>query len=139
MADYNVNMKQWNGNSFDNVLPLAYNSNKFDGKTYSEVSAIFGNCKIQQLQYAGNGMLSVTIVFEFEPKIIFWMRPDSNSGYLTLINPRNKWVSGWAQNVPMNISWDGNTVTLSGESEFLSYAYGWANKNNETYNIVAMS
>ena len=40
MADYNVNMKQWNGSSFDNVLPLAYmanNAGKLDGKTYEEI------------------------------------------------------------------------------------------------------
>ena len=37
MADYNVNMKQWNGTSFDNVLPLAYNSNLLNGKTYTDI------------------------------------------------------------------------------------------------------
>lgn len=40
MADYNVNMKQWNGTSFDNVFPLAYmanNAEKLDGKTYADI------------------------------------------------------------------------------------------------------
>lgn len=40
MADYNVNMRQWNGTSFDNVLPLAYmanNAGKLDGKTYEQI------------------------------------------------------------------------------------------------------
>ena len=40
MADYNVNMKQWNGTSFDNVLPLAYmanNAGRLNGKTYEEI------------------------------------------------------------------------------------------------------
>ncbi len=40
MANYNVNMKQWNGSSFDNVLPLAYNSNKIDGKTWAQVTQL---------------------------------------------------------------------------------------------------
>ena len=40
MADYNVNMKQWNGTSFDNVLPLAYDSNKIDGKTWAQVTQL---------------------------------------------------------------------------------------------------
>lgn len=37
MADYNVNMKQWNGTSFNNVLPLAYNAKQLGGKTYDEI------------------------------------------------------------------------------------------------------
>ena len=37
MADYNVNMKQWNGSSFDNVLPLAFNSKALDGKSYDDI------------------------------------------------------------------------------------------------------
>ena len=40
MANYNVNMKQWNGSSFDNVLPLAYDSNKIDGKTWAQVTQL---------------------------------------------------------------------------------------------------
>ena len=37
MADYNVNMKQWNGTSFDNVLPLAYNAKQLEGKSYNDI------------------------------------------------------------------------------------------------------
>ena len=37
MADYNVNMKQWNGTSFDNVLPLAYNAKQLEGQSLAEV------------------------------------------------------------------------------------------------------
>lgn len=43
MADYNVNMKQWNGTSFDNVLPLAYlskNSNNLNGKSLDEINKL---------------------------------------------------------------------------------------------------
>lgn len=40
MANYNVNMRQWNGSSFDNVLPLAYDSNKIDGKTWAQVTQL---------------------------------------------------------------------------------------------------
>lgn len=40
MANYNVNMKQWNGTSFDNVLPLAYDSKKIDGKTWAQVTQL---------------------------------------------------------------------------------------------------
>lgn len=42
MADYNVNMKQWNGTSFDNVLPLAYNALALNGKNMWDIaSSIF--------------------------------------------------------------------------------------------------
>ena len=37
MADYNVNMKQWNGTSFDNVLPLAYDAKQLEGKSYNDI------------------------------------------------------------------------------------------------------
>lgn len=37
MADYNVNMKQWNGSSFDNVLPLAYNALALNGKSVLDI------------------------------------------------------------------------------------------------------
>ena len=63
MADYNVNMKQWNGTSFDNVLPLAYNSNLLNGKSYKEIVKEIGeivgtggkNCRIAYGNYLGNG------------------------------------------------------------------------------------
>ena len=57
MADYNVNMKQWNGTSFDNVLPLAYNSNKLGGKSNEEIKA-------EMKQYVDKGDKFVLIVPE---------------------------------------------------------------------------
>lgn len=68
MADYNVNMKQWNGSSFDNVLPLAYNALKFGDKTYSEFS------KIEIGTYVGNGTVGestpTVIACGFKPRIV---------------------------------------------------------------------
>lgn len=43
MADYNVNMKQWNGTSFDNVLPLAYNAKQLEGSSLSELKTDIQN------------------------------------------------------------------------------------------------
>lgn len=40
MADYNVNMKKFNGTDYDNLLPLAYNalnSQQLVGKTFDEI------------------------------------------------------------------------------------------------------
>lgn len=58
MADYNVNMKQWNGTSFDNVLPLAYNSKKFDNKTLEQVTQPL-------LEYADNGVKSIFEIVDY--------------------------------------------------------------------------
>lgn len=45
MADYNVNMKKFNGTDYDNLLPLAYNalnSQQLVGKTFDEIQTLFG-------------------------------------------------------------------------------------------------
>ena len=88
MADYNVNMKQWNGTSFDNVLPLAYNSKRLDGKTYGELP------KLHLGSYVGTGSNGdsnpTTINFEVPAKIVFlpnhryggWYKPkQADYGY----------------------------------------------------------
>lgn len=75
MATYNVNMRQYNGTSFDDVLPLAYNSQLFDNKTYSDVSASIyqlARADIDDLlyigfgSYVGTGYNSVSINFPDE-------------------------------------------------------------------------
>ena len=81
MADYNVNMKQWNGTSFDNVLPLAYNAKRFDGQSLADVEqwAEFNGYKVVTGQYVGNGSHGkshpTTIVCPFEP--IVFLTPSS--------------------------------------------------------------
>lgn len=61
MADYNVNMKQWNGSSFDNVLPLAYDSNKIDGKTWTQVT--------QLLLEKSGGTMTGDLILNGDPKL----------------------------------------------------------------------
>ena len=71
MADYNVNMKQWNGTSFDNVLPLAYNAKQLGGQSLDEVKQWVqdNNLLLYTGQYTGTGTYgasnpnSVTIPF----------------------------------------------------------------------------
>ena len=71
MADYNVNMKQWNGTSFDNVLPLAYNAKQLGGQSLEEVKQWVqdNNLLLYTGQYTGTGTYgesnpnSVTIPF----------------------------------------------------------------------------
>ena len=77
MADYNVNMKQWNGTSFDNVLPLAYNAKQLEGQSLTEVKQWVQDNGL--LLYTGSYMGTGTygesnptiLTFPFEPIIIF--------------------------------------------------------------------
>ena len=76
MADYNVNMKQWNGTSFDNVLPLAYNAKQLGGQSLAEVKQwvqdngllLYTGC------YRGTGTYGqnnpTTLTFPFEPILL---------------------------------------------------------------------
>ena len=73
MADYNVNMKQWNGTSFDNVLPLAYNAKQLDGQSLAEVKQWVqdNGLLLYTGQYTGTGTYGssnpTTLQFPFEP------------------------------------------------------------------------
>ena len=77
MADYNVNMKQWNGTSFDNVLPLAYNANQLGGQSLAEVKQWVqdNNLLLYTGQYIGTGTYGssnpTSVTFPFEPVLFF--------------------------------------------------------------------
>ena len=76
MADYNVNMKQWNGTSFDNVLPLAYNAKQLDGQSLAEVKQWVqdNGLLLYTGQYTGTGTYGqnnpTSITFPFEPILL---------------------------------------------------------------------
>ena len=75
MADYNVNMKQWNGTSFDNVLPLAYNSNLLNGSSLFDIQQYVKNNGLLLFTgtYLGNGSESMkSVTFPFIPKIFIF-------------------------------------------------------------------
>ena len=78
MADYNVNMKQWNGTSFDNVLPLAYNAKQLGGQSLAEVKQWVqdNNLLLYTGQYTGTGTYGAShptsIQFPFEPKLFIF-------------------------------------------------------------------
>nr|DAO69339.1 MAG TPA: hypothetical protein [Caudoviricetes sp.] len=80
MADYNVNMKQWNGTSFDNVLPLAYNAKQLEGQSLAEVKQWVQDNELLLYtgQYTGTGTYGqshpTSITFPFEP--IIWFTPE---------------------------------------------------------------
>ena len=85
MADYNVNMKQWNGSSFDNVLPLAYNAKQLEGKSLAEVKQWVqdNGLLLYTGQYTGTGTYGQnnpsSITFPFEP--ILFICPTYVGGY----------------------------------------------------------
>lgn len=78
MADYNVNMKQWNGTSFDNVLPLAYNAKQLEGQSLAKVKQWVrdNNLSLYTGQYIGTGTYGLnsptSITFPFEPTLFFF-------------------------------------------------------------------
>jgi len=79
MADYNVNMKQWNGSSFDNVLPLAYNAKQLEGQSLAEVKQWVQDNGLLLYTgfYTGTGTYGANkptvLQFPFEP--IIWFTP----------------------------------------------------------------
>ena len=85
MADYNVNMKQWNGTSFDNVLPLAYNAKQLGGQSLAEVKQWVQDSGLLLYtgQYTGTGTYGQnnpsSITFPFEP--ILFICPTYVGGY----------------------------------------------------------
>ena len=88
MADYNVNMKQWNGTSFDNVLPLAYNAKQLGGQSLAEVKQWVqdNGLLLYTGSYRGTGTYGASnptsITFPFEP--IIWFTPEKQ--YNNIIN-----------------------------------------------------
>lgn len=78
MADYNVNMKQWNGTSFDNVLPLAYNAKQLGGQSLAEVKQWVqdNGLVLYTGRYTGTGDYGqsnpTSVVFPFEPILFFF-------------------------------------------------------------------
>lgn len=89
MADYNVNMKQWNGTSFDNVLPLAYNAKQLEGQSLAEVKQWVqdNNLLLYTGQYTGTGTYGkddpTSVTLPFEPVLFFI--PTYNAGGVNTI------------------------------------------------------
>lgn len=73
MADYNVQMKQYNGTSFDNILPYASQALTLaggGGATEIIAQARAGLSQIATGSYVGNGQNTVLVQVGFKPKII---------------------------------------------------------------------
>ena len=73
MADYNVQMKQFNGTSFDNILPYASQALTLaggGGATEIIAQARAGLSQFATGSYIGNGQLEFNITVGFKPKVI---------------------------------------------------------------------
>ena len=74
MADYNVQMKQYNGTSFDNILPYASQALTLaggGGATEIIAQARAGLSQIATGSYVGNGQTNLNIALGFKPKFIY--------------------------------------------------------------------
>ena len=143
MADYNVNMKQWNGTSFDNVLPLAYNAKQLDGKTYDEVWNIIKqyvddndklNAKFVVSSYVGTGTSgsianSNILTFNFTP-ILVVINAQDHSEYPSpciLVRDSKKTLSqvGADRSYNINVSWGNNDVSWYNTDTYSGYQLNW--------------
>ena len=110
MADYNVNMKQWNGTSFDNVLPLAYNAKQLEGQSLAEViaSATLNRIEFESVKVAGVYQSSISVTFQKPPRfIIFSIYGNGNGAFGIAANIEEYEVGGH------KISTNANTISES--------------------------
>lgn len=129
MADYNVNMKQWNGTSFDNVLPLAYNALSLNGQTLQDIKN--GEIQIIRGSYIGTGTYGAsnpnTLTFPFIPQIfivdnyaIIYHRPISK---FTFWQGTNSYTTNITWGEGNSISWYG--TNLGGQNNASGKIYYW--------------
>ena len=88
MADYNVQMKQYNGTSFDNILPYASQALTLaggGGVTEIIAQARAGLSQIATGSYVGNGAYSLTITTGFKPKFVLVQATDYKPSSLASI------------------------------------------------------
>ena len=142
MADYNVNMKQWNGTSFDNVLPLAYNAKQLEGQSLAEVKqGVQDNGLMRQTgQYTGRGTYGssnpTSITFPFEPIILIGpidldtsFRTINISNYMTTSYEERYWLGYY---ISLKISEDRKTISWYSSSKaneqlnYSGYTYYYA-------------
>lgn len=157
MANYNVNMKQFNGADYDNILPHAYLADtatnasiaeKLGGGGTSDIVTLAreGLCRIATGSYVGNGVYTTPTTFYVgaRPKLVIFY------GLFT-INPTysgKKFVNGTAQNwssfnvtcirstnMSLNTTYSSydritfTTINLIPDQTFLAFA----NKNSGNY------
>ena len=121
MADYNVNMKKWNGRSCDNVLPLAYNAKQLEGQSLAKIKQwvhdngvlLYTGQEIGTGTYGYNNPTSIT--FPFEPIILIGPvdvdtsnRSINISNYMKTSYEQHYW---FGYNISLKISEDRKTIS----------------------------
>lgn len=155
MADYNVNMKQWNGSSFDNVLPLAFNSKALEGKSYDDIIQYAQSLDLIAYagKYIGTGTYGLThpttITLPFVPLIFvipqIWVRvSDEYTSEMKLYNMnlydtfyRTIYSSGSGSSLisrSMRKSMDGKTIMIYSPND----ANTQLNENGREYHYIAI-
>ena len=148
MADYNVNMKQWNGTSFDNVLPLAYNAKQLEGQSLAEIKQwVHDNGLLLCTgSYIGTGTYGVsnptTLTFPFKPIIIFmpaYMTSDNRGWDIIQTNMVTESYSGFYNTFASGVcfiksSTDRKTFSLC-STESAHYQY---NNASQIYHFAAI-
>lgn len=145
MADYNVNMKQWNGTSFDNVLPLAYNAKQLEGQSLAEVKQWVqdNGLLLYTGQYTGTGTYGsrnpTSITFPFEPIILFMpVDPQNNSPSIPFptnaLTESYKVFSLYSRNdVSIKVSSNRKSILFYGEDRYKQF-----NVSGTTYYFAAI-
>lgn len=117
MADYNVNMKQWNGTSFDNVLPLAYNAKQLEGQSLAEVKQWVqdNGLLLYTGQYTGTGTYGAknptSVTFPFEPVLFFFPSESVTLFANALSTTEASHNVGVGKHVYIKKSADGKTIS----------------------------
>ena len=129
MADYNVNMKQWNGTSFDNVLPLAYNSNLLNGKTYTDIQQWVNSDKLvcESNSYVGTGTAGKkhenVITFSFKPSILFFPT-QSTMGNYGMIAIDTSWIlTAYNTAEPLKTSVGSSNIYIKKSSDGRTFSW----------------
>ena len=141
MADYNVNMKQWNGTSFDNVLPLAYNAKQLEGQSLAEVKQWVqdNGMLLYTGQYTGTGTYGVkhptSVTFPFEP-VLFFFPSELRTLFANTFSTGYKRINanGSGTYVDIKKSADGKTISWYSDSS----ASGQYNDNGTIFYYVAI-
>ena len=144
MADYNVNMKQWNGTSFDNVLPLAYNAKQLEGQSLAEVKQWVkdNGLLLYTGQYVGTGTYGESnansVIFPFKPIIFIHPAYDTLqqvllTDLLTTSYRSRRFYALNNESAFLKKSNDGKTIYWYGDSSYKSF-----NEYGRTYYFAAI-